>query len=125
MSAPAGPGIDLGALVPVLGRGEWSLPAGERGGHRELFAFGLRSAPPAPSGTPASVALRDPEYLRQFSVQLRARIVPRASHWTDRFEYGTTTAYGSYTKRCSESDDGDGVYLDTYAGGLAPGTTYH
>jgi hypothetical protein len=94
-------------------------------GSGRMFTFGLRAAPPAPSGTPAGVELRDPAYLGQFSVQLGARVVPGASHWTDRFEYGPTTAYGSYTKPGSKSDDGDGAIVEASVLGLAPGRTYH
>jgi hypothetical protein len=94
-------------------------------GSGRMFSFALRATPPAPSGTPPAVALEDPAYVGQFRVQLRGRIVPGATAWTDRFEYGTTTAYGASTPRASDSRDGDAVDLDAAVLGLAPGTTYH
>jgi hypothetical protein len=94
------------------------------GGGR-LFTFGLQSAPPTPVGTPPTAELSDPAYVEQFSVQLRGHVVPNADHWTARFEYGPTTAYGSYTKQASEGDAGDGFDVDATVLGLAPGTTYH
>ena len=62
------------------------------------------------------------------TVKLNGLVNPNQRPTTYRFEYGTTSSYGSSLPITGGADAGSGfepVDVGRYAGGLQPGTTYH
>ncbi len=56
---------------------------------------------------------------------LNGSVNPMGRKTTFRFEYGTTTAYGSVTSTASAGSGSSAVPVSAPVGGLAPSTTYH
>jgi hypothetical protein len=74
---------------------------------------------------PPTIVSRPPSHVGQFSARVNGSVNPNGAATKYRFQYGTTTTYGT-TPGPSSTNDGQGT-LDVYAKltGLAPATTYH
>lgn len=57
--------------------------------------------------------------------RLKAEVDPEGKPTTFRFDYGTTTAYGSQTPELAAGSDSAVHEVGALVSGLAPGTTYH
>jgi hypothetical protein len=80
------------------------------------------SAAPAPAATTAAASS-----VSSSSAQLNGSVDPNGYATTDRFEYGTGTAYGQ-SSPAPEQSAGSGTSaqaVGTVLAGLQPGTTYH
>jgi streptogramin lyase len=67
----------------------------------------------------------DPTAVRPTTAELNGEAVPRGAATTIRFEYGTTTDYGSSTPPQTVGDGDDPVAASASLTGLGPSTTYH
>jgi CSLREA domain-containing protein len=109
---PSSPALDA---IPASGAG--CTTTDQRGVTRpqgagcDIGAFEL--APPV-------VAAGDASDITQTTATLHGAVTPNAGSATYRFEYGTTTGYGSSTP-----DTGGAGAVAAAIAGLAPGTTYH
>jgi streptogramin lyase len=66
-----------------------------------------------------------PTAVRPITADLNGEAVPRGAATTIRFEYGTTTDYGSSTPPQTVGDGDDPVAASASLTGLQPSTTYH
>jgi hypothetical protein len=74
---------------------------------------------------PPAVSTGGATGIQMSQATLNAGIDPRGFHSDYRFEYGTTTAYGSYTAWTPAGFNPGAVPGSATIGGLQPGTTYH
>lgn len=92
-------------------------------------ALGLASSALSASSVPApsrpSVNGVYTSNLTLTSAQLNAYINPRAEPTTYYFQYGLTTAYGSFTPTATAGSGSSEEKVSQAVAGLAPGTTYH
>lgn len=95
--------VALGAVVGVLGLASPVLAVPSRPSVNGVYA--------------SSITLS--------SALLNAYINPRAQPTTYYFQYGLTTAYGSFTPTASAGSGSNEEKLSQAVVGLAPGTTYH
>lgn len=93
-----------------------SSASGTLTGSDASFTTGL-NAPEAATGGSSSIA--------QTSATVAGSVNPRGSSTTYRFEYGTTTSYGSQTATVSAGFGGSTVSVSASLTGLAAGTLYH
>jgi CSLREA domain-containing protein len=111
---PAGsPAIDAGAGCPGLDQRGLSRP---RGGACDIGAYEL--APPV-------VATAAAGRVGLTSAVLAATVDPGLRETSFRFEYGTTTAYGSLTLLQWAGAGNGALPVTALLTGLRPGTTYH
>ena len=59
------------------------------------------------------------------SATISGTVNPNGAATTARFEYGTSTSYGSQTQSASVGSGSNGVGVSATISGLKPGTTYH
>ncbi|HEY2373459.1 MAG TPA: hypothetical protein VGH82_13115 [Gaiellaceae bacterium] len=78
------------------------------------------AAAAAPSATTGPVTSIGPT-----TATVSGTVNPNGASTTARFEYGTSTAYGSQTQSASVGSGSSGVGVSASLGGLKPGTTYH
>jgi hypothetical protein len=85
------------------------------------------------AGVGAAAALaHDPDAITRPATEVGSRsavlqgiVNPEGKSTTYRFEYGTTTAYGTFTPAASAGKDKAQVLVSYALAGLAPSTTYH
>lgn len=107
------PAADSGADCPSLDQRGVSRP---RGGACEIGAYEL-AAPVVATSAAGSVALA--------SAVLAGTLNPSLRDTSFRFEWGTTTAYGSMTSLQWAGAGSGTISVSALVGGLRPGTTYH
>ena len=113
--APGSPTINAGANDPL--NGPLDVDGNPRTiGTTDIGAYEFVVAPGATTG-PAS-AVTDQ------SATLNGSVDPQGAPASYRFEYGTTTAYGSTTPS-TDASSGGAVAAAATLGGLSPATTYH
>ena len=83
-------------------------------------AFTTAAAPPVLDGSPPSVTA-----ITSDGATLHGTLNPKGSDTTYRFEYGTTTAYGSTSSDAVVTADQADHAVDAVVTGLASGTLYH
>ena len=72
------------------------------------------------------VAITEPaQFVAITSAELYGKVNPRGRATTYKFEYGTTTAYGSSTASASAGSGATLVSVNQSVSALAPATTYH
>ena len=74
----------------------------------------------APSATTGPVTAVGPT-----TATISGTVNPNGTSTTARFEYGTSTSYGSQTQSASVGSGTSGVGVSASLSGLKPGTTYH
>lgn len=93
-----------------------SSASGTLTGSDASFTTGL-NAPEGATGTVGSIG--------QTSATVAGSVNPKGSSTTYRFEYGTTTSYGSQTATVSAGAGGSTVSVSASLTGLTAGTLYH
>ena len=78
------------------------------------------AAAAAPSATTGPVTSVGPT-----TATISGTVNPNGTSTTARFEYGTSTTYGSQTQSASVGSGTSGVTVSASLSGLKPGTTYH
>ena len=78
------------------------------------------AAAAAPSATTGPVTAIGPT-----TATISGTVNPNGTSTTARFEYGTSTGYGSQTQSASVGSGTTGVTISASLSGLKPGTTYH
>ncbi len=107
------PAADAGADCPGLDQRGVSRP---RGGACEIGAYEL-AAPAVATSAAGSIGLT--------SAVLAGTVDPSLRETSFRFEYGTTTAYGSLTPLQWGGAGNGAISVSALLGGLSAGTTYH
>jgi hypothetical protein len=97
--------------------------------HYRLVAGGVngndRTFTTGPNPRPPSVTSRAQTGTGPVSTTLRAYVTPNSLATTVRFEYGTSTSYGTATAEQSIGAGTARVAVSAAVGGLKPSTTYH
>ena len=75
--------------------------------------------------TPPLVAPAAATNVAKRGATLNGTVDPQGLGTTYRFEYGTTTSYGTFTPTANAAAGNGAVAVDAPVTGLAPGTTYH
>jgi phosphodiesterase/alkaline phosphatase D-like protein len=78
------------------------------------------AAAAAPSATTGPITSVGPT-----TATISGTVNPNGTSTTARFEYGTSTSYGSQTQSASVGSGTNGVGVSASLSGLKPGTTYH
>ena len=76
------------------------------------------------AGPPAAVT-GDASDIAQTTSSLNGQVDPRGAPTAWRFDYGTTTAYGSQTPQVNAGAGSGAIPVSAHLTGLAPQTTYH
>ncbi len=113
---PASPTVDAGHYTLV--NGPLDLDGNPRSvGSTDIGAYEFVPAPGAATGAATAVSDR--------TATLTGTVSPKGAPTAYRFEYGTTTAYGSTTAQVDAGSGTNVVAATTAVAGLKPGTTYH